>query len=87
MGDKQYKFESTNLHDPANEGELAVLDVDFTLGITRAIYIGNSGDVAVEFKSGNTEIFRNAISGTILPIRITQVLTVGTSANNIIGLF
>lgn len=57
---------------------------------TRALYIGETGNVHVEMVSydgSNTEItFVNAVAGSILPIRIQKVFA-NTTANSLVGLF
>lgn len=56
------------------------------LDITRAIYVGTSGSVAVKMKSGATVTFTSVPVG-ILPIRVQQVLSTGTTASGIIALY
>lgn len=54
--------------------------------VTRALYVGGAGDVAVEMLSGDTVTFSAAPVGTILPIRVNKVLFTGTTATLIIAL-
>jgi len=60
-------------------------DATVFTSVTRALYIGTSGDVAVKMKGGTTLTFV-AVPVGILPIRAEQVLSTGTTAANIIGL-
>lgn len=53
----------------------------------RALYIGGAGDVAVVMRGGPTLTFSGCAAGSILPIRVTKVLSTGTTATLIIGLF
>lgn len=55
--------------------------------VSRALYIGGAGDVAVTLKDGSTGTFSSAPAGMILPIRATRVLATGTTATNIIAMF
>lgn len=54
---------------------------------TRALYVGGTGDVAVRMVDGTTPTFVAVPAGALLPIRVDQVLSTGTSATSIIGLF
>lgn len=54
--------------------------------VTRGIYVGGNGNVAVVTPKGNTVTFTGATAGTILPIRAKQVLSTGTTATNLVGL-
>lgn len=54
--------------------------------ITRAVYVGVKGDLAVEMKNGAVVTFKNVPSGTVLPIRIRKVLMTST-ASSILGLY
>lgn len=74
--------------DPA-VGVLAITPNDSTTlpQIVRALYIGSAGSVAVTMQDGTTATFANVPAGTILPIRVTQVLNTGTGAGNILGLY
>lgn len=53
----------------------------------RALFIGNTGDVAVEDDSGNSEVFENVADGTILDVQPIRVLSTGTTATGIIALY
>ena len=55
--------------------------------VSRALYIGGAGNVAVQMKDGSTGIFANVPGGMMLPVRAVRVLATGTSATNIVALF
>lgn len=55
--------------------------------IPRALYVGGVGDVAVRTISGNTLTFVGVPAGGYVLIRCDKVLSTGTSATSIIGLF
>ncbi|QQO91885.1 tail fiber protein [Flavobacterium phage vB_FspM_immuto_3-5A] len=55
--------------------------------VSRAIYIGGSGDLVVEMLGGQTPItFVGVSAGCVLPIRVTKVLE-STSATNLVALY
>lgn len=55
--------------------------------VTRAIYVGSTGDLNVRMLSGQTAIFVGVPAGALLPIQVTQVLSTSTSASAILGLY
>lgn len=55
---------------------------------TKAIYVGNAGDVAVDFvTSGTNVVIKNATAGSVLPFQVKRVYATGTSATNLVALF
>lgn len=54
---------------------------------TRGVYVGGTGDLAVTMEGGGAITFVSVLSGSILPIRCTQVLATGTTATAIVALF
>lgn len=54
--------------------------------VTRALYIGVGGNVAMRFLSGQVLTFSNLAAGSVLPVRIDRVLAAGTTATGLIGL-
>lgn len=54
--------------------------------ITRAIFVGTAGDVAIVLASNTELLFKNVASGTILPIRARFINATGTSAGDLLGL-
>lgn len=55
-------------------------------GLTRAIILGGSGDVAVVLKNGDTLTLPALAAGVIYPLRAVRVLATGTTATGIKGL-
>ncbi len=54
---------------------------------TKALYIGEGGDIALVTLRGTNEIiFRNLQSGSILDVRVRAVRATGTSAASLVGL-
>lgn len=54
---------------------------------TRAVWVGGVGDLAVTYLDGTTDIIQAVPTGTMLNIRVTQVLSTGTTATKISGLY
>jgi len=55
--------------------------------VTRAVYVGGLGDVAVTMQDSGNVTFADVPAGTILPIRVKIVKATGTTATDIIGLW
>ena len=53
--------------------------------VTRALYVGAAGDLALLMQGGATVVLRGVPSGSFLPLRVRQVLASGTSADGIVG--
>lgn len=53
---------------------------------TRSIYVGTSGDIKVEMISGDIVTFKNAVSGSVLPIRVKKVFAADTTATDLVAL-
>lgn len=54
---------------------------------TRGIWVGGTGDLAVTYLDGTTDIIQAVPAGMMLRIRATQVLNTGTTATKISGLY
>lgn len=55
--------------------------------VSRAIYVGQSGNLAVEMADGDVAIFETVPAGTMLPIRAARVLSTGTTAASVVCLW
>ena len=55
--------------------------------VTRAIYVGQPGDVAVSMAGGQAVTFQSVPAGSLLPIRVSVVKATGTSAGGILALW
>jgi len=64
---------------PNNDTDLAY--------ITRAIWVGGAGAINVTLAGGQTVLFSGILAGTLLPLRITRVLSSSTSATNLVGIW
>ncbi len=64
---------------PSNTQDLAV--------VTRALFVGQAGDLAVLMIGGESVTLANVPAGTLLPLRVARVLATGTTATALIGLW
>ncbi len=68
-------------------GAVAVTTSDATvLPVTRGLYIGVTGNLAVRMPDGMSVTFANVPVG-VFPIQVDQVLATGTTATNIVALY
>jgi hypothetical protein len=69
------------------EHAVAVTPADQDLAqVTRALYVGVGGDLAVRMQDGGSATFVGVPSGTLLPLRVSRVLPAST-AGGIVGLW
>lgn len=73
----------------AVEGAEVVTPSDVTnlTKLSRGLYLGTSGDVAVILQDGSEVTFTNLTSGVMHPIAVGRVKSTGTTATNILALF
>jgi hypothetical protein len=55
--------------------------------VTRALYVGGTGDVAVTMQDSGDVTFADVPAGTLLPLRVKIVKSTGTDATNIVALW
>lgn len=84
----QFKDFPATLTSPATNA-VAVLPNDSTpmANISRAIYIGQTGDVSLEMQSGQIVTFQNVQGGSILALRTLKIRQTGTTASGIVALW
>ena len=61
-------------------------DADLPRGVTRSIYVGVAGAVAVRDAYGTT-IVLNSVGGQYHPLQVARVLATGTTASGIVALY
>lgn len=71
------------------EGGVAVTPSDSAglSGVTRYVYVGGAGNLAVTMSDGSDVVFAAVPVGTMLNIRVSKVKATGTTASNIVALF
>lgn len=69
------------------ENAFAITPSDVTDISATSLYIGGAGNLAVLTAGADTVTFNGVLAGTILPVEVTRVLSTGTTATNIIGLY
>ena len=69
-------------------GGVAVTPSDSTdLGVTRALWVGGAGNLAVQFVDTATTITLTGIpAGTLMPIQVSKVMA-ATTATSIVALY
>jgi hypothetical protein len=76
------------LSDPATHGAtITPSDSTALANATRAIYVGGAGDLAVKLVGGEQVTLTGVTAGTIYPLRAAYVLSTGTTATNLVGLW
>lgn len=62
-------------------------DVADLPSVTKALYVGNGGDITVRPVDADADVtFRNLVTGTVLPVRMSAVRSSGTTATDMVGL-
>jgi hypothetical protein len=54
---------------------------------TRAIHVGQSGDLAVVLVDGSAVVLAGLVAGSIVPVRAMRVKATGTTAGLLVGLY
>ncbi|WMT89096.1 hypothetical protein [Pelagibacterium sp. H642] len=54
--------------------------------VTRAIYVGSAGNLAVVSAWGREVRFANVAGGTVLPVCAARIMASGTDAGDLVGL-
>lgn len=62
-------------------------DTDDFVAVPRAIYVGTGGDVAAVGLDGAVVTFKNAQSGSVLPIAPKRINDTDTTATDLVALF
>lgn len=55
--------------------------------VTKAVYVGGTGDLNVVMNGGQTVLFSAVPAGSLLPISVKQVLSASTTASLILGIW
>jgi hypothetical protein len=83
----EFRRHEAGLTSPAERAEAIVPSDAIDLPrATRALYVGQGGDVALRMVSGTTVTFTGMQGGMIYPLRVARVLASGTTAAGLVGL-
>jgi hypothetical protein len=55
--------------------------------VTRAIYVGVSGNITLTMQGGQSVLLTNIAAGTVLPLRAARIAATGTTAQDLVGLY
>lgn len=87
MYDKFIDGLAPTIEGPASRAETVTPSDSVDLAdVSRALYVGATGDLSVIMEHGGTVTFRNVVGGTIMPIRVSRVLDAETTAFEIVAL-
>jgi hypothetical protein len=82
-----FEGQALGLNAPAVAAEAIIPNDTADLAYaTRAIFVGQSGDIAIRTLSGDDVTLINVQAGSVLPIRAAQVRATGTTAAALVGL-
>lgn len=89
MVDK-YGMRITGLESPGVRSAAITPDDDNDIEITRAIFVGTGGDIAMQLAGDSAAVvFANVADGTLLPFRVKRVMEAGagTTATDLIAIY
>ena len=82
-----FEHHAVGLTAPATDAQaIAPSDGTDLPVVTRAIFVGQSGNLRVVTAGGDTVVLANVLAGVIYPIRAARVLQTGTTASDLVGL-
>lgn len=73
-------------HPAASAVAVTPHDTNPLTNISRGLYIGTAGNLAVVMQDGTEVNFASVPAGAVLPIRVQKVKATGTTAGNIVAL-
>ena len=83
----EFSGHAVGLTSPAISAHaVAPNDASDLAATTRAVYVGQSGDLRVRTTEGDIVTFVNMQGGLLYPIRVARVFQTGTTASDIVGL-
>ena len=84
----QFKDFPITLTSPAtNAAAVTPSDTTPLASVSRAIYVGQTGDISVEMLSGQIITFQNVQGGSILALRTLKIRQTGTTALGIVSMW
>ncbi len=85
--DKFSNFPTTPISPARSGAQVTPSDATALTQVSRALYVGQGGDLDVTLADGDTVIFEAVPGGSLLPIRAEFVRASGTTASGIIALW
>lgn len=82
----EINFPNQNDQSPAWRAVVVTPSTSPLARVTRALYVGGAGNVNVTMYGGGDCLFSGVPAGTILPIRVTHVLSTNTTATLIVAM-
>lgn len=83
----EFEDHQTGLTSPAwGAAAIAPSDAGQLPLTTRAIYVGQGGNLRLRMASNDVVTFFAVPAGSLLPLRVAQVLATGTTAAGLVGL-
>jgi len=84
----QFRDYPITLTSPATNAAAVTPDDVALLGTTsRAVFVGQPGDLAVQMQGGQSVTLPNVQGGSLLALRVVKVLQTGTTAAGIVALW
>jgi len=84
----RFSAATAGLGSPADDGAAVTPNDGADLAfVTKGLFVGGAGNLAVTTAQGNALTFTGLLAGTLLPIRVSRVKATGTTATNIVALF
>jgi len=80
-------FPATLTSPATNATDIVPSDTLPLTNVSRAIYVGQTGDISVEMQSGQIVSFQNVQGGSILALRTLKIRQTGTTAVGIVALW
>lgn len=80
------KHRTADATAPAHTARAVTANDSTVIEVTRALYVGTTGNIAVRMANGDTVTF-TAVPVGILPIQVDQVHSTNTTASNIVALY
>ena len=82
-----FSRQQTLTSDPATNAVLvSPNDSTDLVAVTRAVYVGTTGNMKVTMQDSGTVLFTGIPAGTTLPIRVSRIWSTTTTASTIIAL-
>ena len=82
-----FSRQQTLTGDPATNGVLITpSDSTDLVTVSRAVYVGTTGNMKVTMQDSGTVLFTGIPAGTTLPIRVSRIWSTTTTASTIIAL-